>query len=155
MPQTKLYFAPGTCSLAPHILLREAGVEFEAIANSVTLKTVTFAEGFELLNPKMRVPVLVLDGVVITELPAIVTAIAQLVPNMRLMGKGQLETVRVYEWMNWLSGTLHGQAFGAFDFLATVISKTHRATISVSVRVKILISRLCMIYGLMPLPTKG
>ena len=28
------------------------------------------------------------------------------------MGNSDLETVRVYEWMNWISGTLHGQAFG-------------------------------------------
>lgn len=62
----------------------------------------------------MRVPVLLLDGETITEVPAIMTAISQLVPERGFMGKGDLERVRCYEWLNWLSGNLHGQAFGCW-----------------------------------------
>jgi len=40
------------------------------------------------------------------------TAIAQLAPEKQLLGRGELERVRVYEWMNWISGTLHGVAYG-------------------------------------------
>lgn len=60
----------------------------------------------------MRVPVLVIDGQTITENPAIMLAISQLVPRKGLMGSTDREKVRVAEWLNWLSGTLHGQAFG-------------------------------------------
>jgi glutathione S-transferase len=60
----------------------------------------------------MRVPVLILDGETITEAPAIMTAISQLAPHLHIMGNSNLDVVRVYEWLNWLSGTLHGQAFG-------------------------------------------
>jgi glutathione S-transferase len=61
----------------------------------------------------MRVPVLAVGDEIITELPAILTAISQLAPQVQLLGSNGMETVRAYEWLNWLSGTLHGQAFGA------------------------------------------
>jgi glutathione S-transferase len=113
MPQIKFYYAPGACSLAPHILLRETGVRFEAIVNIVNMTQVTFIDDFPRINPKMRVPVISLDEEVITETPAVMTAISGLAPEMHLMGRTPLETIRVYEWLNWLSGTLHGQGFGA------------------------------------------
>jgi glutathione S-transferase len=56
--------------------------------------------------------VISLDESVITEVPAIATAISQLVPELGLMGKTSIEQVRVMEWMCWLSGELHGQCFG-------------------------------------------
>ncbi|KAH8594263.1 glutathione S-transferase [Bisporella sp. PMI_857] len=112
MPHITFYYAPGACSLAPHILLREAGLEVEHMAATVNQTTVRFPDGFEKINPSMQVPVLSLDGVYITEVSAIATAISNLVPDMHLMGKTSIERVRVYEWMNWLSGTLHGRGFG-------------------------------------------
>jgi glutathione S-transferase len=113
MPTVKFYYAPGACSLAPHILLRETGVTFEAIANKVDGTGTTFIEGFATINPKMRVPVITIDQDTITESPAVLTAIARLAPEMYLIGRTPLDTLRVYEWMNWISGTLHGQGFGA------------------------------------------
>jgi glutathione S-transferase len=98
--------------LAPHILLRETGVEFEAIAMRTTETHVTFPEDFHRINPKMRDPVISLDGDTITEVPAVATAIASLALDMRLMGRTPLDAARVYEWMNWLSGTLHSGGFG-------------------------------------------
>jgi glutathione S-transferase len=112
MPHIKFYFAPGACSLAPHILLKEIGAQFEAISNEVTVTGATFTEDFPRINPKMRVPVISLDEETITEVPAVTTVIAQLAPGMHLMGRTPLDTVRVYEWMSWLGGTLHGQGFG-------------------------------------------
>ena len=112
MPEIKFYYAPGACSLAPHILLREAGLEFEGIPMRVSAARTSFPESFRLVNPKMRVPVLSLDSEIITEVPAICTLISSLAPSMNLMGKTSLEIVRVHEWMNWLSGTLHGAGFG-------------------------------------------
>ncbi|WP_375454302.1 glutathione S-transferase family protein [uncultured Methylobacterium sp.] len=111
MPEIKLWYSPGACSLASHILLHELGVPFDAIATSVA-KGANLTEDFARLNPKRRVPVLSVDGAVITEVPAIATAIADLAPERCLMGRTALDRVRAYEWMNWLSGTLHGQGFG-------------------------------------------
>ena len=109
MAAIKLWYSPGACSLASHILLKETGVDFEAVMLDVDNG---IPEEFPIINPKLRIPVLSIDRQVITESPAILTAISQLSPEKHLMGKTNLEIVREYEWLNWLSGTLHGQAFG-------------------------------------------
>ncbi|KAK5940730.1 hypothetical protein PMZ80_007147 [Knufia obscura] len=109
MSSIKLWYSPGACSLAPHILLKEIGVDFEAIGVEVRQGA---PEELRKVNPKMRVPVLVLDNEVITETPAIMTAISQLAPEKHLFGKTNMEVIHSYEWLNWLSGTVHVQAFG-------------------------------------------
>ena len=110
MPEIKLWYAPGGCSLAPHVLLHEIRLPFDAVEVSLA-KGAHLTDEFAQINPKKRVPVLSLDGEVITEVPAIATAIADLAPERHLMGRTALDRARVYEWMNWLSGTLHGQGF--------------------------------------------
>lgn len=112
MPQIRLWYSPGACSLAPRILLNEIGAEFEPIKVPIA-EGAQLREDFVRVNPKKRVPVLALDDEIITEVPAIATAISHLAPEHRLMGASALDSARVYEWMNWLSGTLHGQGFGA------------------------------------------
>ena len=109
MTAIKLWYSPGACSLASHILLKETRVDFETVMLDVHKG---LSEEFRTINPKLRIPVLSIDRQVITESPAILTAISQLSPEKYLMGKTNLEIVRAYEWLNWLSGTLHGQAFG-------------------------------------------
>lgn len=109
-PQIKLYFAPGACSMASHLILEDSGLQFEAI--QVQRDPESMAEYRKNVNPKGQVPALAIDGEIITEAPAILTAISQLVPEKHYTGKTPLETVRFYEWMNYLSGTIHGKAFG-------------------------------------------
>lgn len=111
VPVIKFWYSPGACSFAAHVLLYEIGARFDAIEVSVANGATQTAE-FARINPKMRVPVLSLDGDVITEIPAVATAIANMAPELSLMGRTALDRVRAYEWMNWLSGTLHGQGFG-------------------------------------------
>lgn len=112
MADVKFWFSPDACSLAPHVLLHEIGVPFDAVTTNV-FDGAQLTEAFARINPKQRVPVLSLDGEVITEVPAIATAISDLAPERNLMGRTPLDRARVYEWMAWLSGTLHGQGFGA------------------------------------------
>lgn len=108
-----LYYCPGSCSLASHILLTHLTIPFTAVPVSVKAG---FPQSLKTLNPKSRVPVLVLpDQTVITETAAVMTAIAQLAPNHReLLGTTPLDTVRVYEWCNYLSGTLHTRGYGGY-----------------------------------------
>ena len=109
MSAIKLYTYPESTSIAPHILLHEIGVHVE------TVDVKSAEDGLEelrILNPKARIPVLIIEDQVITESTAIMTAIAQLAPEKHLLGKTNLENVRVYEWLNWLSGTLHEHAWG-------------------------------------------
>ena len=112
MPDITLWYASGACSLAPHVLLHEVRVPFDAVETSVA-KGANLTDEFARINPKRRVPVLSLDGEVITEVPAIAAAVADLAPGRHLMGRTALDRARVHEWMNWLSSTLHAQGFGA------------------------------------------
>lgn len=112
MPQIRFWYATGACSLAPHILLHEVGAEFEGVETAVTPAGANFPRGFEAINPKLRVPVLSVEGTIITEVPAIATMIASMAPAIHLMGRDTLETARVCEWMVWLSGSLHVHGFG-------------------------------------------
>ena len=77
----KLYYSPGACSLAPHIALLEAGLEFEREA--VDLQTHRTAAGTQLerIHGKRYVPILELDnGECLTEGPAVLQYIADLEP---------------------------------------------------------------------------
>ncbi|KAL2867808.1 glutathione S-transferase family protein [Aspergillus lucknowensis] len=112
MPDIKFFFAPGACSVAPHVLLHEAGLPYEPIQYNYAATEIQFPADYTALNPKRRVPVLVVDGEVITELPAVSTMISQLAPEKQFFGKTPLETVRVYEWLNYLSGTVHTGTYG-------------------------------------------
>lgn len=108
-PILKLWYSPGACSFAAHITLLEAGFQPELI--SVQMGE-NMAEEFARVNPKRKVPVLTVGDQVITEMPAILTSISALSPERKLLGQNTIETIRAYEWLNYLSGTLHGQGFG-------------------------------------------
>ncbi|HSN20751.1 MAG TPA: glutathione transferase GstA [Usitatibacter sp.] len=105
----KLFYAPGACSLSPHIALREAGIPFDLV--KVDTKTHTFDGGgdFYGVNGKGYVPVLELDdGVRLTEGPAIVQYIADRKPDSGLAPKpGTMERVRLQEWLNFLTSEIH------------------------------------------------
>ena len=112
MPSIKFWYFPGACSIAPHIVLKELGVPFEPIR--MRLENGAVPESFRTINSKMKVPVLSIDGQIITEIPAIMTALSQLAPERKVLGGTDMDVVRSYEWMNWLSGSLHGQGYGPF-----------------------------------------
>jgi glutathione S-transferase len=105
----KLYYSPGSCSLSPHIALREAGLPFELVLAST--KTHRLADGtdFYTLNPKGYVPLLELDdGQRLSEGPAIVQYIADLVPATGLApAAGTMPRYRLMEWLNFISTELH------------------------------------------------
>ena len=79
----KLYYAPGGCSLAPHIALEEAGAEFEAVRLDFQ-SAEQRGPGYLAINPKGRVPALVTDQGVLTECVAILAWIAQKWPRAGL-----------------------------------------------------------------------
>jgi len=105
----KLYFSPGACSLSPHIVLKEAGLAFEAIA--APTKTHKLADGTDYysINPLGYVPFLVLDdGRTLHEGPAIVQYIADQVPAKQLApANGSWERYKLQEWLNTISTELH------------------------------------------------
>jgi glutathione S-transferase len=79
----KLYYVPGTCSLASHIALEEAGVDYTAERLSFATNQQQSPE-YKAINPKARVPAMVTDRGVLTETPAILAFIAQSYPKAGL-----------------------------------------------------------------------
>jgi glutathione S-transferase len=105
----KLYFSPGACSLSPHIVLCEAGLHFELDQVGLDTKQTASGKDFTAINPKGYVPALQLDnGQLLTEGPAIVQYIADLVPEKHLApAAGSMERYRLMEWLNFISTELH------------------------------------------------
>ena len=105
----KLYFSPGACSLSPHIVAREAGLDIDLI--NTDLKTKHTADGgdFTAINGKGYVPALQLDsGQVLTEGPAIVQYLADQNPASGLApAAGTMERYRMQEWLNFITSEIH------------------------------------------------
>jgi len=105
----KLYYAPGACSLSPHIALREAGLPFTLQKVDLAKKTVETGEDYNRVNAKGSVPTLVLDnGEKLTEGPAIVQYIADQKPAAGIApAAGTMERYRLQEWLNYITSELH------------------------------------------------
>jgi glutathione S-transferase len=104
----KLYIAPGTCSLAPHIALREAGVPFDLAIVDLKSKRADDGASFTELNPKGYVPALRLDdGQVLTENVAVLLYIADRHPAAHLAPSGTMERYRLIEWLCFINSELH------------------------------------------------
>ena len=108
MSNIQLYMAPGTCARVPCIALEEAGAEFESVL-------IRFMRGehkspdFKTLNPKGKVPTLVVDGEPLTENLAIITYLNLRYPDANLMPQPQdeLDGVRQLADLSFCSSTLH------------------------------------------------
>lgn len=105
----KLFCKPGACSLSPHIVIRECGLDFSQI--NVDLKThlTESGEDFYQINPKGQVPTLQLDsGELLTEGVAIVQYLADLKPERNLLAPvNSLARYHAIEWLNYVSAELH------------------------------------------------
>jgi len=103
----KLYYAPGACSLSPHIVASEAGIEIQLEKVDLKAKKTESGEDFNKVNPKGYVPALRLDdGAVLTEGPAIVQYLADrnpgsgLAPNASSVERYKLDAY-LFTLLNW------------------------------------------------------
>lgn len=105
----KLYYAPGACSLSPHIALSEAGLPYELVKVDLRAKKLENGDDFWKVNPKGQVPALALDsGELITEGPVIVQMIADKVPAKNLApSRDSAERYKLQEWLAYINGELH------------------------------------------------
>jgi glutathione S-transferase len=104
----KLYYAPGACSLADHIAMHEAGLNFDRV--KVDLKTKVTEDGtpFNEINPKSYVPVVEFDdGKRLTENIAILYWVAQKAPS--LAPSGDDGSLRLLEMLAFISTEIHKQ----------------------------------------------
>lgn len=103
----KLYYAPGTCALASHIALEDAGATYETIRIDFGASQQQSPEFLE-INPKGRVPALVSDREVLTETPAILAYIAQSFPAAALAPLDDPHTfAQLQSFNSYLCSTVH------------------------------------------------
>ncbi len=109
-----LFTTPGTCSLACHIALYEAGAEFTAETVDLRAKTTAGGSDFRKVNPKGAVPALeIAPGEVLTEGVAIMQYVADNVGGAGVApATGTLDRARMQEAMNFIAGELHKSGFG-------------------------------------------
>jgi glutathione S-transferase len=101
-----LYYAPMTCALVPYVALTEAGADFEVVdLNTRTNQHRT--PDFLRLNPKHKVPVLVIDGYPLTENVAIQLWIARQFPQAKLLPADPAEEIKAVSLMAWFASTIH------------------------------------------------
>jgi glutathione S-transferase len=102
----KLYYAPGACSLASHVAIEETGVPYET-------QKMNLAEGdqrkpeYLRLNPRGRVPTLVVDGQILTENVGILTYFGGGYPDAGLWPKKTWDQAKLMSTLAWLSNSVH------------------------------------------------
>jgi glutathione S-transferase len=105
----KLYYAPGACSLSPHIALLEAGLPYDLVKVDLRAKKLENGEDYLRVNPKGQVPALGLDnGELVTEGPVIIQMIADHAKDKHLApARDTAERYRLQEWLNFITTELH------------------------------------------------
>lgn len=107
----KLYYSPGACSMASHIALIEAGLQFETekVNLKTPEKTTSSGQNFTRINPKGYVPALETQtGDILTEGAAILQYIADRTPEKELAPRaGTFERYKLQEWLTFISSEVH------------------------------------------------
>lgn len=105
----KLYYAPGACSLAPHIVAHETGIRLDLEKVDTKTKAMDSGGDFRDINPKGYVPALRLDdGAILTEGPVVSQYLADLHPESGLAPlPGSMERYRLQEWLGYINSEIH------------------------------------------------
>jgi glutathione S-transferase len=101
-----LYYAPITCALAPYITLTEANAKFEVRPLNFRKEQHKSAEYLK-INPKHKVPLLVVDGKTLSESIAIQIWIARAFPQAKLLPSDPWDELKAISMMSWCSGGIH------------------------------------------------
>lgn len=102
----KLFYHLGSCSLASHIALEEAGADYQAVGINMGGGE-QMSPAFLALNPKGRIPALVTDQGVLTETPAILAWVAQTYPQANLAPSDPWAFAQVQAFNSYLCATVH------------------------------------------------
>ncbi len=106
----KLYFSPGACSLAPHIVLSESGLPYTLAKVDLRKHALAGGTNYYTINPKGYVPLLELaDRTRLSEVAVILQYIADRVPGTLAPAFGGIARYRVMEWLNFVATELHKQ----------------------------------------------
>lgn len=102
----KLYFAPGACSFVPHTLLEASGAPFEPVMVKLH-KQENLGPEFRAINPRGQVPVLEVDGEVLTQIVAIVNYLDTKQPQCNFLPREPLARAKALETLAWMNNTAH------------------------------------------------
>ena len=109
-----LYYSPGACSQAPHILLHETGIEHDAAKVNLKSKTLEDGSSYLQVNPKGAVPALRLeDGEVLTENAVVLQYLGDRAG--KLPPPGDLRRYRILEMVNFITTELHKSFSPLYD----------------------------------------
>jgi len=123
----KLYYSPGACSQAPHIVLRELGLKFDAVKVDLASHTLEDGSDFRIINPKGYVPLLELDdGTRLTEASVILQYLADRKPGVLAPEFGTLERYQLMEWLAFIATEVH-KGFGPLWNPETPVDVRQRA----------------------------
>lgn len=113
----KLYYSPGACSLAPHIVLNELGQKYDLEKVDLGAKKTESGSDFFGVNTKGYVPTLeIAADTVLTEVQVILQYLADKAEASNLLPKfGSMERYRVMETLNFVSSELHKGIGGLFN----------------------------------------
>jgi glutathione S-transferase len=113
----KLYYAPGACSMAPHILLHEIGKKFQIEKINFADKTTEGGADFKKINAKGYVPTLeIKKGEVLTEVATILQYIADKAKATKILPKaGTMARYRAMENLNFVASELHKSIGSLFN----------------------------------------
>jgi len=102
----KLFFAPGACSFVPHAMLEIAGVNFEPAMVKLHKGEQRTAD-YLALNPQGQVPVLVDEGVVITQIVAILLHLDAKLPQAHILPADGMARTHALSVLAWMNNTVH------------------------------------------------
>lgn len=124
----QLYYSPGACSLSPHIVAREAGLDITLEKVDLAGKRTASGDDFLSINPKGYVPALRLDdGDVLTEGIVIVQYLADLRPDAGLLpAAGSRARYHVLETLAYISTELHKTYSPLFNPATTAEARAER-----------------------------
>jgi len=101
-----LYYAPNTSAFAPLVALEEAGADYHAVPVSLA-NGEQHTPAYRAINPRGRVPVLVVDGMPLREVVAILGWICDRYPAAGLLPGDPLARAQAFAWMTWIASTVH------------------------------------------------
>jgi len=107
----KLYYAPGACSLAAHILVEEAGLPCALERVDLASHKTEHGDDFMKINPKGYVPAIeIKPGELLTEVAVVLQYLSDQAPSLRLMAEvGTLARYRQMEWLSFIATEIHKQ----------------------------------------------
>lgn len=104
----KLYFSPGACSLAPHIVMEELGLNYQTEMVDLRTKQTASHSDYNKINPKGSVPAVETKDGVITECAVLLQYLCDQKPEKNLIPKiGTMDRYRCIEWLNYIATEVH------------------------------------------------